>query len=296
MTAPRKATAGRILVGSTTYAARNLSLEPEVSIAASNHSGQQMPSGQRVAGAAPPRLRFDMFGADAYAAFGLTFANIATLKAYFALTSGGVVTAGSTHIEVTKDADAVVSAHIDSWSVDEGGEWVATVVAHYFSDDGSTDPVVINEDVALPSLTAQPALHGIGVLTVNGTALPGMTGCSYQSGLSLSFQRTDGLPYPTGGIVAGFNPVLAVAHADPIELATVLGTDGVAITSTTTVSLLCYLAAGGALSASGQKVITIATGYVRPSSAGASHGDLARGGCEILGTSTNGATHPFAVA
>jgi hypothetical protein len=295
MTAPRKATVGRILAGTTTYAAKSLSLEPEVSLAASNHSGQQMPSGQRVAGAAPPRLRFTMYADDAIAAFGLTFANITTLKAYFGLTSGGVFTAGATHTEVSKEASAIVSAWIDSWSVDEGGEWMATVIAVFYSADGSTDPVAIDEAVAMPALTAQPALHGIGLLTINGTARPGMIGCNYQAGLSLVYQRTDGLPYPTGGIISGFNPGLTIPHADPIGLAVLLGSDGVAIASTTKVELYRYLAAGGALSATGKKTITIATGYVRPSAGGGNHGDLAKGGCEISGTSSNGATHPFAV-
>ncbi len=296
MTAPRKATVGRVLVATTTYAVKNMSLDPEVVIAASQHSAQQMPSGQRVAGSQPPKLRFDMYAADAIAAFGLTFAAVSILEATFALTSGGVITAGSTHVKVAKESASVVSAYIDSWTVDEAGEWIATVMATFFSGDGSTDPVVVTESVALPALTAQPALHGIGVLTINGVAYPGMIGSSYQSGLSLTFQRTDGLPYPTGGIVSGFNPVFQVRHADPIGLALALGSNGVAISSITTITMLRYLAAGGALSVTGAKTITFGAGYVRPSSGGGAHGDLAKGGCEILATSANGTTHPAVVS
>jgi len=297
MPAPDKATTGRVLVGATTYAARNLMVEQAAVVAQSLHSGLQMPTNLRVAGAEVPRLRFDMFLDDALDAFGLTYAEVTTLEAYFAKTSSGVVQSGSVHVKYGKFTGCTIGAHIESFGVDEGGEAIATVCAYFFSDDGANDPVARTASVALPALTALPEVHGIGVLTINGTARAGMTGCRYAANLSLVFQRTDGLPYPTGGVVSGFSPVLTIAHADPVALSSIITSKGVAISSTTSVTLQKYTAAGsGVLTTTGQKTITVAAGYVSPVAFGGGHGDLVRGGCEIRGVSTNGSAHPFTVA
>ncbi len=301
MTVPLKSTLGRIKKGSTTYAAKNLSLSYETVGEQSLHSGLQIPTNVRMAGVQIPVMAFQMYAADAYTAFGWLLASTATVVGYFANLVGAIVDSGSTHTSVAlsaSPANAVMCTHVDSWSVTEGGEWIANCKSYFFSADGDADPVLMTVgSVAMPSLSAMPVIHGLGVFSPNGTALPGITGASYQSGLGITIQRTDGLRYATGGAPSGMKPVIMIEHADPITLLNLLGSAGLAITSTTTLTFLKYLTSG-ALSASGQKTITLAAnyGFMRPKPATVENGQLFKGGCEILLASSDGVTHPAAVS
>ncbi len=188
-------------------------------------------------------------------------------------------------------------SHIEGWSVSEGGEWVADCRSYFFSVDGDADPVLLTGSQALPSLTAIPVINGIGVFSPNASALPGMTGHRYQAGLSLTIQRTDGLRYATGAAPSGFKPMIRIEHADALGLSALLGSEGIEISASTTITGLKYLPSGK-LSATGKKTLTIASGqgFIRPVAASVEHGQLFKGGCEILLASTDGITNPVGVS
>lgn len=296
MTTPLKSTVGRIKLSTTVYAVKNITLSYEAAGDQSNHSALRMPTNVRIAGAQVPTVSFQMFAADALAAFGLDLTSTATFEAYFANLIGAIVDSSSTHTKVglqTSPSGAVCCSFIDGWSVSEGGEWMCDVRAYFFSADGDTDPVKQTSSVALPALTAMPVIHGIGIFTPNAVALPGMIGNRYQSGLSISIQRTDGLRYATGGAPSGFKPIIRIEHADPIGLAAILGSEGVEISDTTTLTFMKYLTTGK-LSATGQKTITTSAGrgFIRPVAASVDNGQLFKGGCELILSSSDGVTHP----
>lgn len=300
MTTPLKSTLGRVKVGATVYAVKNIALNYEAVGDQSIHSGLQMPTNVRIAGAQIPTVSFQMYFADAFAAFGLTLTSPAATEFYFANLVGAIVDTNSTHQKVglqSSPSGAVMCTHIEGWSVSEGGEWVADCRAYLFSADGDTDPVLVTPSVALPALTAIPIIHGIGVFTPNAAAAPGMTGSRYTSGLSLNFARTDGLRYATGAAPSGFKPNIRIEHADPLSLLNLFGSGGIGITATTTLTFLKYLTSGK-LTATGQKTVTIAAGqgFIRPVPASVENGQLFKGGCEILLASTDGITSPLAVS
>lgn len=301
MTVPLKSTVGRIKKGSTVYAAKNLALNYETVGEQSPHSGLQLPTNVRIAGAQVPVLSFQMYFADAYAAFGFLLGSTATVVAYFANLTGAIIDSGSTHSSVAlaaSPAGAVMCTHLDGCSVSEGGEFVASCKSYFFSADGDADPVLMTVgSEALPALTAMPVIHGIGVFSPDAVALPGMTGFGYQSGLSLTIQRTDGLRYATGGAPSGMRPIASIEHADPISLLDLLGSEGIPTSASTTITFLKY-APSGQLIDTGKKTLTIGSGYgfIRPKSASVEHGQLFKGGCEILMASTDGVTHPLGVS
>jgi hypothetical protein len=293
----KKSTAGRIKIATTILPTLDIEQLDSVDASQAGHSALMQPTNVLVAGAAPPGVRCKMPFAAAFGVFGMGLTSYATtdvVEAYIANIIGASVDSASTHTKYAKPSGFTACAWIDDFDVSEGGELLATVVMQFYSDDGINDPCPPTNNVAFPALSAIPENHGIGTLTINGTAYEGVVGASYRSGLAIEYQRVDGNPYPTGGAPSGFSPVLSVQTADPVTLRAAVGRRGIAIASSTTLQFRKYL--NDVLSATGAKTITIASGYVRPSGAQGRHGGLYKGGIDILGASSNGSTHPFAVA
>jgi hypothetical protein len=221
---------------------------------------------------------------------------MATATLTVANVTGAIIDAGSTHSAYGISAGCAACAYIDSFDVAEGGEAIASVVVRYYSDDGENDPITKTENVAFPALSASALHHGIGPLTINGTAYAELTGYSYQSGYAFAAQRVDGLPFPKGETQQGGQPVLSCTVADPTALFALLGNRGVGIGSTTTAVLYAYTAPSGAMTASGAITLTIGAGFVRPVQISGAHGELVTSGCEIMATSSNGAAHGIAIS
>lgn len=299
MAAPKKSTAGRLKIGSNILPTTDLNYEVQVDAQHARHSGQLMPSNVMVAGVGVPTIRARMPLDAALDEFGLgtnAHGSSDTVEALFLNVVGGKVDSSATHVKYAKSTSCLATSYIASFDVSEGGEAIAEVVIHFWANDGDTDPITDTGSIDATgyALSSQPNNHGIGTLTINGTAFDGVTGVSYQAGIDFAVQRTDGKPFPTGGAPSGFQPVLAVQLADPVTLQATLGSIGVSESSNVVVTLKKY--ANSTLSATGQITLTIGAGYIRPLTFGGPHGDLARGGCEILGASTDGSTHPIAVS
>jgi len=289
-------TPGRIQINTAVLPCLDLQRVNGVAAQQSKHSALLHPTNVAVAGAELPMLKATMPFAIAFDTFGLgtnVYTSVA-IEGYIANVIAGVIDSSSTHVKYARQTDAKACGWIDSFRVQEGGICTAEVMLAFYAGDDDVDPLTRTGSQALPALSAIPEEHGIGVFTLNGAALDGVVGISYSSGLSFATQRTSGNKFFTGGIPSGTEPVLEIEIQDADAVESVLGSIGVKIASSTTISMLKYL--NSALTATGARTITIANGYVAPQTASGAHGAHFKGGVRILGASANGSTHPFVVS
>jgi hypothetical protein len=290
-------TPGRLKLGTIVLPVVDLREDIVVAADQALHSGLQQPTNVLVAGVDVPALRCTMPLAAAYAAVSLiqtAYAAGTAVEGYLANTVGGVIDSASTHVKFAKTTLCLACAWIDTFQGSEGGEILAEVMVCFFSTTGALDPITRSEANALPALTAIPDNHGIGVLTLNGDTLGSPTGVRYASGLQLTAQRTAGLPFPTGAVPSGMKPVLSLELADMATVRGILGSTGLPISSTTTFTLQKY--ANSILSVTGQKTLTIAQGFARPSAGGGRHGELWKGGLDLLISSADGSAHGMVIS
>lgn len=290
-------TAGRLKIAAAVLPVIDIKEDLNIVIDQSIHSALQQATNGMVAGVDLPGLRITMPFDIAYSTFGLSptsYAAATVIEGYLANIVAGTIDSASTHHKWAKTALCTACAWVNTFSGQEGGEIIAEVVVVFYSTDGDLDPITRTLNNAYPALSAIPANHGIGVLTANAVAYDGVIGLRYAANLSMSIQRVSGHPFPTGSIPSGMKPMLSIDFSDPTTLAAVLASIGVKITSTTTLTLLKY--ANSILSATGKKTLTIAAGYVRPTPGSGKHGDLFKGGLDILISSADGITHGIVVS
>jgi len=289
-------TPGRIQINTAVLPCLDLQRVNGIAAQQSKHSALLHPTNVAVAGAELPMLKATMPFAIAFDTFGLgtTAYTSVAVEGYIANVIAGVIDSSSTHVKYARETGSSACAWIDSFRVQEGGICTAEVMIAFYSDDGDTDPLTRTGSQALPALSAIPEEHGIGVFTLNTAALDGVVGISYSSGLSFTTQRVSGNKFMTGAIPSGFEPVLEIEIQDADAVEALLGSIGVKIASSTTISMLKYL--NSALTVTGARTITIANGYVAPQAASGAHGAHFKGGVRVLGASSNGTTHPFAVS
>lgn len=290
-------TPGRLKLASTVLPCTDLKFDRLMVTEGSPHSAQRHRTNVLVAGAELPMLMATMPFKSAQAVLGLVnvpYLAAGVVEGYIGNVVAGVLDTNSTHIKYAKSTNCFATAWIDSFSVQEGGEALAEVHIAFFSVDGDTDPITRTATVAFPALSAVAENFGIGVLTLNGTALDGVTGISYQSGFALAVQRVSGHKFVTGGVPSGFKPTITVEHQDADAVYAALGGDGATIASTTTLTLQKY--ANDVLSTTGQLTLTFTQGFVYAQSAGGRHGEHFKGGVMIVPSSSDGDTHPVAVS
>ncbi len=290
-------TPGRLKLAAVVYPCIDLKVERVVMAAQNLHSALRMPTNVLVAGAELVMIRATMPLKAAHGALGLVntpFLAAGVVEAYIANIVAGGVDPLSTHIKYAKSTSCTACAWIDSFAVQEGSEALCEVLIALFSTTGDVDPITRTATLAFPALTAIPENHGIGIFTLNTAAIDGIVGISYQSGFTLSVQRTSGHRWITGGVPSGFKPVLTLEHQDGDALFVAITGQGVTIGSTTTVTLQKYL--NDVLATSGQMTLTIAQGFVHTVPAGGRHGEHFKGGVVILPSSSDGDTHPIAVS
>jgi hypothetical protein len=292
---PRK-TPGRLTLAATVLPVIDAQWGGGVSSSHVVHSGLAQSQQVLVAGTDTPTLTVRTPLSRALTVLGFVPVAMATATLTIANVTGAIIDSGSTHSSYSISSGCSACAYIDSFDVSEGGEAIASVVVRYYSDDGINDPITKGDTAAFPALTANALHHGIGPLTINGTAIPELTGYSYQSGYAFSAQRADALPFPKGETQQGGQPVLSCTVADPTALFGLLGNRGVGIASTTTAVLYSYAPVGGLLTATGAITLTIGAGFVRPTQISGAHGERVTSGCDIMATSSNGATHGIAVS
>lgn len=296
----KRSTVGRFTGTFTTdktYDVRNIDVSRGANVTTSQHSGLPENTGAAVTSAVASRVTFDMGVGQALDVLGLgktEFGTSDTAEFVLGNITGGSIDSGSTHTKWNKATNALATAYIEGFSVSEGGEGVANCVCWYWSADGSSVPLEDTGSSAFPTLTTVPDIHTVGPLTVNGSQIEGVTSISYSSGISIAGVVTDGLMYAQGGYPTSFDRRISVSVIDPVGVETALGDDGVKIASTTTVVL--YKTNNDIPTATGAKTLTIAAGYVAPTSFSGTHGGAVAGGCVIYPTSSDGTTVPIAIS
>jgi hypothetical protein len=101
------------------------------------------------------------------------------LKAYFAKMDGQVPATGSVHRTYTADRGVLVPRRL---SCAHQQDSIVDCEALLYSSDGATEPIVIADDVALPSLTRDNIRHTLKSVTLAGVDLGCVTNVSIEFG------------------------------------------------------------------------------------------------------------------
>lgn len=284
--------------GSTVVAVKSIGLSAGIIAEMDVHSGNPYPTLVRVSGATP-RVQLTMPFNEAYAnlssGFGLT--KLTAFEVYLAKFTDGVRSSSSDHVRFALDTGAVAHAFISSASVDQDGLLIATVEVYPLADDSTTFPLVMTSNNALPSLSAQPVLHTLGPVSINGTVYPGLTSSGFDLGQGFVAERSDGDRYPKVGRRIESLPRVTCEHADPQAILAVLGLNGVDITANVVQYYRRYDATTGLVSntSSSGVSLTMAAGRAHPTDINVAQGGIASLGVEFMPTSTS-STHPIAVS
>lgn len=285
-------------LGSTVVAIKSIGLSPGILAEMDFHSGNPYPSLVRVPGATPRVVITGPF-APIYAAlsggFGLT--KLTTFDVYLAKFTDGIRSASSDHTKFALATSAVAHAFITGASVDQDGLLMATVEIHPLAADSTTFPLAQTANNALPTLAAQPDLHTLGPVSINGTVYPGLMSAGFDLAQGFVAERSDGDRYPKVGRKLDATPRMFAEHSDPQALCNLLGLNGLNISANVVQYFRKYDATTGLVSndASSGISLTVAAGRAHPLDLGADQGAMARQGVEFLATSST-ATHPIAVS
>ncbi len=286
-------------VNSTVLPIDQLRVPPEVASEAFGHSGNEFASALVVPGAAPV-ARWRTPAKTAYDLIGFKGLVATVFDIHFAKFVDGIRDSNSTHTKYALAASAEAFVYIKSISVAERGVAWAECEAQLLSSDGMTHPLAAPTTVALPTLAAQPALHTMGVSSLNGTAIGGALEVSVdlapQIMVGIDGSPGDGLLYPMVATYLGARPSIEVGHGDPIGLLASLGLTGL-VTSASTFKqwFRDYDSTNHVTLTTGMSFTIAAGSRAIPVEFGADTGRVSRGGFRIEGLSTS-QTHPVVVA
>jgi hypothetical protein len=258
------------------------------------HSGNEYPTLVAIPGATP-RVTLTVPFLFAYGMLGLGINVLTGFEVYLAKFASLTRASGSVHTKWALTASCSAAAIITGASVNQDGILMAEVEVYPLSNNGTTHPLTRTDNNALPSLAAQPTLHTLGPMSINGTVYPGLTTAGVELGQRLEVQRTDGALYPILAVRVDATPRITATHADPVAVHGILGLTGVNLTS----NLVAYFRAmdtAGLVSTGADAVsITVASGRVLPLEISTAQGQVATIGLEVTGLSST-ATHPFAMS
>jgi len=259
-----------------------------------SHSGNVFPTLVAVPGA-DRRMTLSVPLLIALQTFGLGLVKLSTCTAYFARFEDYNREDTAVHLSLKLNTGCAAAAQITGWSANVDGIIMATVEVVPISTTGQLDPLVIEPNVDLPTLTGSPALHTLGPVDVNGTIIPGLAGHSGSIGSSIAVQRTDGDLYARVCARIEAKPTMSLSHQDPVGVLAQLTLMGIVITS---VKVYCkaYDPVTGIAAQAGSISFTMVSGRIHPGGPDASQGSVAATGIEVLGISDDGGTNPIAVA
>jgi hypothetical protein len=113
------------------------------------------------------------------------------------------------------------------------------------TNDGTTNPLAVAIDQALPALTAADQWFVAGPASINGTAIDSVETVRVDFGIQTISVASNGLPYPRFVAVQARQPSIVIGCRDP-ELLNTLGVGGVAQGVTDSLVYLRKCAANGA--------------------------------------------------
>jgi hypothetical protein len=258
-----------------------------------NHSGNVFPTLVAVPGA-DRRLTLRVPAKIAIDTFGLGLVKLTALSAFFSRFEDFNREDTAVHMAIQLNTGCVAAAQISGWSVNVDGIMMANIEIVPMSTTGQLDPLVISDNVDLPTMAGSPALHTLGPVKINGTVIPGLSGQSGNIGSSIAVQRTDGDLFARVCARIEAKPTMSLSHQDPKSILASLTLMGIVITEVI-VYAKAYDPATGVASQAGSISFTMVSGRIHPGGPDASQGGVASTSLEVLGISDDGATNPIAV-
>ncbi len=236
MTAPLIYSMCPVKLNSTVLAAADVRLAPNNNTQGFRHSGNPFDSVD-VLSSAMPRITFKTPIKDALATIGTGLLVLTNLDVMIAKFSATTYAKESTSVHSKWNA-TVGCAYISGWSVSSNGICLADVEAVPLSTNGTTHPLARTDNNALLTLSAEPLLHTLGPISINGSVITGLDSISVQFGHMLDVRLSDGDLYPrTAALLAGA-PSISGVHVDPATLLTTLSLIGVPINGSSIISYL----------------------------------------------------------
>lgn len=281
---------GLLQLGTTVIPVEDVNLDPATATAARRSSGDLYPTQQTVFGGnrsitctAPVAIAFSLIGLTTtkFTALQLTLLKIG---------ADGITSTGTDHVRIAGAASATFYATLTGFSVNQGGLATAQIAIACIAPLGTTDPLTVTTGSAL-ALSAQPDLHTLGPVTVNGSAIPGVVGFSGSLSHDASTRTTDGDLYPTQFSWNSSNPVLQVQHSDPDAVLSALGLTGASLASSTKVTFL-KRGTDSVISAT-QLSITVSAGIITTGAVSGGVGRTASTGFTIMPAAADSTTHPW---
>lgn len=290
MPTPTIAGMSPITLGTTVLAADDVLPDPGVNIEGFKHSGNPYASAALRLGFAPS-VRFRTPFIDVYNILGFKTTKLTAFNFTFRKFTDYLTAAGSVHPQYSLAASATAAARIVGASTDQGGVLYADVQVTPLSVDGTTNPLQ-SANAALPTLVAEPTLHTLGAVVLNGTKVNGVKRIGFDLGIDLVGERYDGEPYLRNVAETDPNPSISGDHGDPIGLLAALGLTGLAASSNFDVYFRDMTA--GLAQATGLR-LRMASAVATPGAVSFRRGAITGQGFNILPLSTT-TTHPFVLA
>lgn len=283
--------------GSATIPVESVGLSTDIIQMTHQHSGNTSPTAVVCPGA-NPRMTLTMPFMTAIDAFGLGIKKLtafsATLARFEDFERDDPTTAQ--HQKYSLVTGCTAAAHIVSASVNVDGILMTNVEVIFFSNTGATYPIESSTSQQAPTVAANPRLHTLGPVELDGSVYAGLTSSSVSLNAPITVQRTDGDLYPRTGARLTVAPTLNLSHADPRTVLTALGFMGTAITTSCDVYFKEYNSTTGETRSDGGAIkISIADGKLYPTGYDVSQGLVANTGISIVGIVSDGLTNPIAV-
>lgn len=280
-------------INSTVLAVKNVSIGAGIISETDKHSGNLYGSLVRVSGAEPVVTMQAPFAA-AYSLIGFGSLAVTTLEIWLATFSSYERLTTGNKWDLATSATAV--AVISGFSVDQDGLLLADITVTPLSADGDAHALQLGSGT-LPTLAGQPALHTLGSISVNGSAIAGMESFSADLAQTVQAYRGDGQKYAVvAGRLGGMPRCTATLRA-PYATLSALTLLGANISSNVIFYFRPYDATTGAVAASGATgaSITVASGRIAWDNVNATQLEIASVGIVVDGLSTT-STHPLAVS
>jgi hypothetical protein len=290
------ATLAPLKLGTTVLPVRNWSLDPGLRSELDINSGHGYATAHRLNGA-NPRLQATVPFRAAYDLLGRTVNNFSVMEAYLTrYSSTTLLPLGSTsHPKFSLSASCYAAVWISGVTCSPDGVADAIVEILPISNNGTTKPVEYSNAGTLPTLAAMPVLHTLGPISTGGTVRTGVAGMSVDFGLDVKAETSDGGQYPIAVAQVQAMPSMTVEHADPYALTTALDLDGSSVTQVI-LYLRQYNATTKIIDSGATAVSFTSTGRNMISPISAGQGEYARTGISIACVSSDGTTHPIAIA
>ncbi len=287
---------GPISINSTTYPVLSIDQQFATIVEPAEHTGQLYPHLQLIRGAVP-QLTVTMPLQAAYDLVGLKSLSVTAMDIWLAkYGSDGAKSTSTDHRKLSLDTGQTALATITTISVAQDGLATADVQITCRSSDGQTHPLVAGTGT-LPTLSAQPTLHTMGPVALQGTAIDGAAGWSIDLAQTVQPERSDGDLYPTVVAYRGGSPTISVDHNSPENIMAVLDLIGESAGANTVLYARRHdtstgLVVGGATAVS----ITLADGWITPESVAAAQDGLASIPLSIAPQTDTVDVHPLTVS